>query len=350
MHRLTRSRWLAVVSAMPFGLCAVTSGCGAAPDGASDEATQVVSNEVRGEENQGVQIVGDAVSPPSPAPANSDTVLRVHLPIDGSVMLNRGKLVSTTSIVGKQFTADLFGGGTILLRIDSAVRSDLSDEAHWDIDLKDTASELYWSQVPFDSTWLYGVSIVQGNTSVPFCRPYASPTPEFAGKTSRLAVPIDEYFTKSGQMQMSTGSFTFACLSGVAAKCYKWKYYPWSTAANARQRHWACTRAAKADYCGDGRTFTADGTGVDVYDGNIRIKDADTSFGLTFEDGWDTLGARCINHWRYTHLAPAGISCSLTTPFFDNKNDPIICNTLPEARSIYSPNPIYIGLNSHQVP
>ena len=79
------------------------------------------------------------------------------------------------------------------------------------------------------------------------------------------------------------GGYTFSCTDGVIAKCVRaWGYKPWKTlesprhgAVDLRALHLACTRAARAEYCGDGISYTREGTLIDMFDiygFNIREK------------------------------------------------------------------------------
>jgi hypothetical protein len=68
--------------------------------------------------------------------------------------------------------------------------------------------------------------------------------------------------------------YTFSCTSGVIAKCSRgWGYKPWvtvpvdnGTMVDLQPLHEACTRTARADYCGDGVAHTVDGLLVDIFD------------------------------------------------------------------------------------
>lgn len=100
--------------------------------------------------------------------------------------------------------------------------------------------------------------------------------------------------------------FTFGCESHVLAKCVVAGYHPWEEAlvcargAGCSRRslaplHQACTRALRADYCGDGTSHTVDGTVVNLYDGfDIRLD----SEGWTLESVWDADGALCLDSPR----------------------------------------------------
>ncbi|HWN71607.1 MAG TPA: ADYC domain-containing protein, partial [Haliangium sp.] len=89
------------------------------------------------------------------------------------------------------------------------------------------------------------------------------------------------------------GGYTFSCLDGVIAKCVRgWGYKPWKTLTSDEHGevslaplHQMCTRAARADYCGDGNAHTRDGTEVDIVDGyGFNVRDERRQF--TAESGF----------------------------------------------------------------
>jgi hypothetical protein len=88
---------------------------------------------------------------------------------------------------------------------------------------------------------------------------------------------------------------TFACDSGVIAKCARWGYVPERVGS---ELHETCTRLARADYCGDGESHTLDGTLINVYD-RLQIQQSDPSSKLSFEAAWGPSGAACVNEPRY---------------------------------------------------
>jgi len=92
-----------------------------------------------------------------------------------------------------------------------------------------------------------------------------------------------------------TIEFTFSCASGVIAKCVGWGYAPDEVGP---ETHEACTRLARADYCGDGRAHTVDGTLVDVYD-RMGVMQPEPGSTLEFEAGWGPRGATCVSRPRY---------------------------------------------------
>lgn len=83
---------------------------------------------------------------------------------------------------------------------------------------------------------------------------------------------------------------TLACRDDVLAKCVEWGYEPWLSEKHA-ELHQACTRMARADYCGDGTPMTIDGTPIDVYD-TLDIQVQETKWPVEAE--WGPDGATCI--------------------------------------------------------
>ncbi|MFH1529938.1 MAG: ADYC domain-containing protein [Pseudomonadota bacterium] len=108
----------------------------------------------------------------------------------------------------------------------------------------------------------------------------------------------------AGAWAANDGLFTFGCEGFVLAKCVALGYTPWSQGqicdteapgddcveATLASRHQACTRALRADYCGDGTSHTVGGVLLNLYDG-IGIRADGEDWDLEAE--WDADGARC---------------------------------------------------------
>lgn len=153
----------------------------------------------------------------------------------------------------------------------------------------------------------------------------------------RAAIPMSGIWDAGGNRVESTTLFTFGCTTGVVAKCYRWGYRPWLPGlADITATHWACTRAARADYCGTGQTHTQDGTLINVWDGlpapgpiNNR---GTTPAGMAFEAGWNTGGALCLSHTRWLLNGPVlalGCPNRLVVPGLGRAG--AVCDTVSQA-------------------
>ncbi len=139
--------------------------------------------------------------------------------------------------------------------------------------------------------------------------------------------------------------FTFSCRPGVITKCYRWGYRPWGPAAvdqgSYREAHQTCTRLARADYCGNGDSWTQLDTEVIVYDDDgvqLRGTAADVAqaadAGIVFEAAWVTGGATCLSHTRWAN-APKSVNYDTCPTLFDRSNpEPVRrqCDSPEEAR------------------
>jgi hypothetical protein len=141
---------------------------------------------------------------------------------------------------------------------------------------------------------LYDVRLIgEDGLETPLCRPDA------AGRT--LGFPLAGRTDQTGALiPTGDGAFEFVCASGAQGKCVRFGYMPWRTAPDGtsmRPFYDACVRMVRADYCGDGRSFTRDGTLIGFADsaGVTTIEPADIAReGLAFEAAWSPDGAVCI--------------------------------------------------------
>jgi hypothetical protein len=108
-----------------------------------------------------------------------------------------------------------------------------------------------------------------------------------------------------------TGAATAACLDGALGKCVEWGYVPWQTVGETslRDYHQTCTRAVRADYCGDGTSYTSDGTQIHVLD-QLGIEESEPNSTYVVEAEWGPDGAVCLNLGN-TRLPNPSIACSL---------------------------------------
>lgn len=133
--------------------------------------------------------------------------------------------------------------------------------------------------------------------------------------TSRVPQPralaVPGVWDKSGARRDEPGRFTFACETGAIAKCVSLGYAPWASKDGQplAELHQACTRMLRADYCGDGRSHTLEGTTIDVYDSlsvQERTTQASAAFNpelASFEAVWGPEGASCLARTRHGQSA-----------------------------------------------
>jgi hypothetical protein len=151
--------------------------------------------------------------------------------------------------------------------------------------------------------WQYTVSYLSQTGWTPLC-------PSDTGQ-ALAAIPLSgrwdyrQGVPGGGAHIAEPGTITFACTDGALAKCASFGYAPWRQTMRCTSEgcgtvslasyHQACTRMVRADYCGDGRSFTRDGTLINLYDAVGIQLDTES---WTTEAEWDTQGARCISHRR----------------------------------------------------
>ena len=114
------------------------------------------------------------------------------------------------------------------------------------------------------------------------------------------AIPLTGSWDETGKHTESSDIITFGCTSGVLAKCVRFGYKPWKTVKgkSLRDYHQACTRMARADYCGNGKSHTREGTPIDVYD-ELGIQKKTPNNRMVFEAAWSPDGATFINRPRW---------------------------------------------------
>lgn len=96
------------------------------------------------------------------------------------------------------------------------------------------------------------------------------------------------------------GGFSFTCTSGAEGKCILAGYRPWDTKPGGpplADLHRACVHLLRADYGGDDRPSTRNGTRIDFYD-RYGIQVSEPADDMTFEAAWAPEGAVCVAHPR----------------------------------------------------
>lgn len=274
-----------------FFLCALLSGCAAGSGDCEGELGSECSSdlaEAASESRSGQSRSGQGRSAQSRSGQGTEAgsyavtgatiggVAVTDLTLDGTVLhgLRGGQPISGQGFIGATVIQASPSGGTLEARID-AIEMDPLD--------------------PTGETWLYTLSVAAGaGGSANMCLP----GPDGAAR----AIPVSGRWTNSGARE--DVGFTFGCTSGVIAKCVRWGYRPWESVngVSLASHHQACTRMARADYCGDGTSHTQDGTIVDFYD-NLSVNTNTADLLMLFDGAWSPDGAYCIGKERWLKLS-----------------------------------------------
>jgi hypothetical protein len=151
------------------------------------------------------------------------------------------------------------------------------------------------------------------------------------------AIPLQYYWDlQTGGRVDDPNVVTFACTNAVLGKCTMWGYHPWATAERCkhpekkkqkdkecetvalRDYHQACTRMARADYCGDGTPWTVEGTPIDLWDRLTPPIETPTTDWFV-EAEWNSGGAYCVNDIRQQAWKAEG---KYPACFLDKKGNP----------------------------
>ena len=193
-----------------------------------------------------------------------------------------GVAVTGAGLVGTTLTGVLSTGASLPIRIDSA----------------------QLLAVPNNDVWAYGVSYQSGSSWLPLC----------GSGVQALALKgtwnYGSNVTNGGAWTSSTTSFTFACRGAAIAKCVELGYKPWKTVGGTllQNHHLSCVRAIRADYCGNGRSYTANGLQINIYDNKGVQADA-AAWPIDAE--WTPTGARCIHSARSWNAGQGTPTCWL---------------------------------------
>lgn len=208
-------------------------------------------------------------APPSCTAAAGPAIM-----IDGSsitVRLDDGSLLTSAKLVGAVLSVATTSG-TSRLRIDAV------DE------VTTTSGPLF----------LHQFSIERDGAWQPYC--------EADAKGGHGAFPIAGRSTPDGDFDVQASGIEIACTSGALGKCLLMGYLPWAKAgAPTAALYRACLRMIRADYCGDGRSWTQAGVSIDVFD-HFGLQKPDPSSTMPLEAAWSPQGAVCVRHVRVAAL------------------------------------------------
>jgi hypothetical protein len=132
------------------------------------------------------------------------------------------------------------------------------------------------------------------------------------------AIPLANHWDAvTGDRIDEEGTVTFACRGLVLAKCVEWGYRPWASATACKKgdkhcksvtladHHQACTRMARADYCGEGNPHTINDTPIDIIDHLSPQLQSESTAGIegwAVEAEWGPDGALCVGESLRLHM------------------------------------------------
>ncbi|HEV7558901.1 MAG TPA: ADYC domain-containing protein [Kofleriaceae bacterium] len=167
-----------------------------------------------------------------------------------------GTSLNGTSLNGSTWTGTASNGTTVNLRIDSATQGDVD-------------------------TWFYAVSYETETGWSPLCG-------VDGGGVAIQAIAVPGTWGGTASYAASSSQFTWACRHKSIAKCVELGYKPWDGASDEMA---SCVRLLRADYCGDGTSYTVDNTLLNLYDASGIQADTEA---WPLEAEWTPAGARCV--------------------------------------------------------
>lgn len=185
---------------------------------------------------------------------------------------------------GMRFVGNLEDGGTVSLRIDSITEGSGAEA----------------------DVWSYQVSYQDSTDGLwhPICTTASGDPATAIALEDRW--DFGESVTGGGSKIHDTSAFTFACEGKALAKCVHFGYAPWRSVngVSLEDYHQTCTRMVRADFCGNGTSYTHDGNWVNMYD-TMSVQ-TDTESWVP-EAEWTTQGASCFTSQT---RATTAITCS----------------------------------------
>jgi hypothetical protein len=131
---------------------------------------------------------------------------------------------------------------------------------------------------------------------------------------------LDQGYPGAGGKSSSSSSLVnFACEGvGAVAKCVDMGYKPWASSTYDRE-HQSCVRMVRADYCGNGISWTQDGMLIDVEDvSQVQLwNQSSRTFrqGDVYDASWGPTGSYDINvniaQYGRRATLPSGVSTTL---------------------------------------
>jgi ADYC domain-containing protein/pentapeptide repeat protein len=275
------NRYLLCSAALALGACAAPPGDGGGSS-LSRAATSLNGTSLNGTSLNGTSLNGTSLNGTSLNGASLNGASLNGTSLNGTSLngtsLN-GTSLNGTSLNGVSLNGVLSNGETLPMHVDSIVQGAGSD------------GDIFYYAVSYKTAqgWQPLCGVEQDGSAV-------------------LAIPLAGRWNEAqgvpggGSHIDDPSVITFACLHKAIAKCVQWGYKPWKAVngVSLAAYHQACTRLVRADYCGDGVSWTQNGTVIDLYDGLAIQTDSEPSWKIEAE--FDASGARCVDRDRIKAL------------------------------------------------
>ena len=165
--------------------------------------------------------------------------------------------------------------------------------SRWELSLVSGATEtpaVMWisSAANAAGSWRYNFQHDDGNGGVAsLCEP--------DGNGNVTAIPLSDLTVNAttGDMDTRQNTLYFACGSGALGKAVQWGFLPWQIGVPEFE---AIVRVVRADYCGDGVSWTAPGNTMQLKD--VWGVSNFASASAANEALWDDGGALCLTQSR----------------------------------------------------
>lgn len=137
---------------------------------------------------------------------------------------------------------------------------------------------------------------MQQDTASGQWEPFCAPGPDGLA----VGFTLSGTWRADGTHRSSDDEISLICAGSAIGKCLRLGYKLWGNADDGtplKLYHQACTRMMRADYCGDGRSHTRDGTPIYFQD-RIGIHRNPLPADAVFEALWGPQGAICVKRPR----------------------------------------------------
>ena len=262
---------------LSLGVAGLLGGCAVEPDSDAsaegERAAEVIS--VNGTSNNGIALTGTSVAGVALTGLTVNAIFVSAATMSGKplgvVSVAETQLQATSStgtrlvgaaMVGATLQGQLSNSGTIALHVDSSALL----------------------PAPNADVRVYAISYATSTGARPLC--------VGANGANEAIVFPGTWNLVSVRHQWDTNQFAVSCRGATFAKCEEMGY---KGDGLLDSYHQACTRALRADYCGDGTSHTVNGTQINLSD-KLGLQIDNQAWAI--ESNWTPDGATCIGKGR----------------------------------------------------